>query len=72
VIEDGVILRPGQEEFLLTSAEPNLAWFADRIGRMDVGLEEATMRSVRLRSRLRLRESARGSSRRRSTSRTSA
>ena len=28
VIEDGVILRPGKDEFLLTCAEPNLAYFA--------------------------------------------
>jgi aminomethyltransferase len=45
VVEDGVILhlsslRPQQDEYLLTSAEPNLAWFADRVGRLDVRLEE--------------------------------
>ena len=32
VIEDGVILRPGKDEFLLTAAEPNLAYFQDLIG----------------------------------------
>ena len=42
VIEDGVILRPGKEEFLLTSAEPNLAYFADRIGRHQVRIEEVS------------------------------
>ena len=40
VIEDGVILRKGKDEYLLTSAEPNFAWFADRIGRLDVTIEE--------------------------------
>ena len=42
VIEDGVILRLGRDEFLLTSAEPNLAYFADRIGRRDVRIEEVS------------------------------
>ena len=42
VIEDGVILRPGKDEFLLTSAEPNLAYFADRIGRFDVRIEDVS------------------------------
>ena len=42
VIEDGVILRPGTNEFLLTSAEPNYAYFADRIGRFDVQIEDVS------------------------------
>ena len=42
VIEDGVILRLGRDEFLLTSAEPNFAYFADRIGRLDVHIEEVS------------------------------
>ncbi len=42
VVEDGVVLRPKRDEFLLTSAEPNLAWFADRIGRRDVRIEEVS------------------------------
>jgi aminomethyltransferase len=42
VIEDGVILRPGKDEFLLTSAEPNFAYFADRIGRMAVTIEDVS------------------------------
>src|SRR4051812_35217316 len=42
VIEDGVILRTGPEEFLLTAAEPNLAWFADLVGRERVAIEEVT------------------------------
>ncbi len=36
VIEDGVILRTGRDEFLLTCAEPNFAYFEDRIDRHDV------------------------------------
>ena len=42
VIEDGVILRLGRDEYLLTSAEPNFAYFADRIGRLDVHIEEVS------------------------------
>ncbi|HJW74612.1 MAG TPA: aminomethyltransferase family protein [Thermoleophilia bacterium] len=40
VIEDGVILHPKRDDYLLTSAEPNFAYFADRIGRMEVQFEE--------------------------------
>src|SRR4051794_38537666 len=42
VIEDGVILRTAADEFLLTAAEPNLAWFADLVGRERVTIEEVT------------------------------
>jgi len=42
VVEDGVILHPTRNEYLLTSAEPNFAWFADRAGRLDVRIEEAS------------------------------
>ena len=42
VIEDGVIHHPKRDEYLLTSAEPNFAYFADRIGAMDVRLEEVS------------------------------
>ena len=43
VVEDGVILRPAADEFLLTAAEPNLAYFEDLIGRRDeVGIEEVS------------------------------
>jgi glycine cleavage system T protein (aminomethyltransferase) len=42
VIEDGVILRLGRDEYLLTSAEPNLAYFEDRIGRHEVRIEEVS------------------------------
>jgi aminomethyltransferase len=40
VIEDGVILRRAKDDYLLTSAEPNFAYFSDRIGRFDVTIEE--------------------------------
>ena len=42
LIEDGVILRHGPEEFLLTAAEPNLAYFEALTGRLDVGIEEVS------------------------------
>ena len=42
VIEDGVILHPRRDEYLLTSAEPNFAYFADRIGRMAVTIEDVS------------------------------
>lgn len=42
VIEDGVILHTARDEYLLTSAEPNYAYFADRIGRLAVTIEEVS------------------------------
>lgn len=42
VVEDGVILRHGPNKFLLTAAEPNLAYFEDLIGREDVTIEEVS------------------------------
>jgi aminomethyltransferase len=42
VVEDGVILRHGPDEFLLTAAEPNLAYFEDLIGRGDIRIEEVS------------------------------
>ncbi|HSK52792.1 MAG TPA: aminomethyltransferase family protein [Clostridia bacterium] len=42
VIEDGVVLRHGRDEFLLTAAEPNLAYFEGLTGRLDVGIEEVS------------------------------
>ncbi len=42
VIEDGVILHTARNEYLLTSAEPNFAYFEDRIGRHDVAIEEVS------------------------------
>src|SRR3954454_20698700 len=34
VMEDGVVFRHSETDFLLTSARPNLSWFADLAGRM--------------------------------------
>ncbi|MEX1169717.1 MAG: aminomethyltransferase family protein [Chloroflexota bacterium] len=42
VVEDGVVLRHRPNEFLLTAAEPNLAYFEDLIGRDDVRIEEVS------------------------------
>ena len=42
VIEDGVILRHAADEYVLTAAEPNLAYFEDLVGRLDVGIDEVT------------------------------
>jgi aminomethyltransferase len=42
VVEDGLVLHPRPDDYLLTSAEPNLAWLADRIGRRDVRIEEVS------------------------------
>jgi len=42
VIEDGVILHTSKDEYLLTCAEPNLAYFQDRIGRHQVTIEEVS------------------------------
>jgi aminomethyltransferase len=42
VVEDGVVLRHGPNDYLLTAAEPNLAYFADLIGRDDVRIEEVS------------------------------
>jgi len=44
VVEDGVVLRLGRDEFLLTAAEPNLDYFERLIGRLDVTIEEVTDR----------------------------
>jgi aminomethyltransferase len=35
VVEDGVLLRHAEDEFILTAAEPNLAYFADLVGPRD-------------------------------------
>jgi len=42
VLEDGVLFRHSATDFLLTCAEPNLGYFADLIGRLDVHLEDVT------------------------------
>jgi len=43
VLEDGVIQRRGRDEYLLTSAEPNLAYLADRVGRLAVTVEDVSL-----------------------------
>ncbi len=42
VIEDGVILHIAKNEYLLTSAEPNLAYLEDRSHRHDVTIEDVS------------------------------
>ncbi len=42
VIEDGVILHTAKNEYLLTSAEPNLAYLEDRSHRHDVTIEDVS------------------------------
>ncbi|HET7182141.1 MAG TPA: hypothetical protein VFI15_07925, partial [Candidatus Limnocylindrales bacterium] len=42
VIEDGVLLRLAESEYLLTAAEPNLAYFEGLRGRLDVEIEDVT------------------------------
>ncbi len=42
VIEDGVLLHVGPDEYLLTAAEPNLAYFEGLAGRLDVGIEDVS------------------------------
>jgi aminomethyltransferase len=42
VMEDGVIQHLDADEYLLTSAEPNFAYFADRIGRLNVTITDVS------------------------------
>jgi len=42
LVEDGVVLRLASNDFLLTSAEPNLAYFQNLIGYGRVAVEEVT------------------------------
>lgn len=42
VIEDGVVFRHSDDHFLLTAAEPNLAYFADRINGMKVEIADVS------------------------------
>jgi aminomethyltransferase len=42
VLEDGVLFRHADNEFLLTSAEPNLGYLSDLVGRLEVSIEDAT------------------------------
>lgn len=43
VIEDGVVLRLADDEFLLTTAEPNLAYLSGLIGRLRVEITDASL-----------------------------
>jgi len=43
VLEDGVVQRHGTDEYLLTSAEPNYAWLADRVGRLRVTIQDVSL-----------------------------
>jgi aminomethyltransferase len=40
VVEDGVIFRNGPDDYLLTCAEPNLAWFEGLVGRHRVTFDD--------------------------------
>ncbi len=40
VVEDGVVFRKGADDYLLTCAEPNLAWFEGLVGRHRVTFED--------------------------------
>ncbi len=42
VVEDGVVLRHARDEYLLTAAEPNLAYFEGLVGRLDVAIEDVS------------------------------
>ena len=42
VIEDGVVLRHGADEFVLTAAEPNLAYLQGLVGRLDVAIDDVS------------------------------
>ena len=42
VMEDGVAFRHGPDDFLLTAARPNLAWFESLAGRLRVHLEDVS------------------------------
>jgi len=43
VLEDGVIQRRGTDEYLLTSAEPNIAYLTDRVGRLAVTVDDVSL-----------------------------
>jgi len=42
VVEDGVIFRTGADDYLLTCAEPNLAYFEDLAGRHRISFEDVS------------------------------
>jgi aminomethyltransferase len=46
VVEDGVIFRTAADDYLLTCAEPNLAYFSALVGRLRVGLEDVSEASA--------------------------
>jgi glycine cleavage system T protein (aminomethyltransferase) len=42
VLEDGVVFRHSDTEFFMTTARPNLGYFADLVGRLSVEIEEVS------------------------------
>jgi aminomethyltransferase len=42
VMEDGVVFRHSETDFLLTAARPTLGWFADLAGRLRVRIEDVS------------------------------
>ena len=42
VMEDGVVFRHAEDDFLLTAARPNLGWLQDLVGRLRVRLEDVS------------------------------
>ncbi len=42
VMEDGVVFRHSETEFLMTAARPSLGWLQDHRGRLDVDLEDVS------------------------------
>ena len=42
VLEDGVVFRHTDTEFFMTAAEPNLGYFRDLIGRLDVQIDDVS------------------------------
>ena len=42
VLEDGVFFRHSDTEFFLTCARPNLGYFSDLVGRLDVAIEDVS------------------------------
>jgi len=42
VLEDGVVFRHSDTEFFMTTAEPNLGYFRDLAGRLDVQIDDVT------------------------------
>jgi glycine cleavage system T protein (aminomethyltransferase) len=42
ILEDGVLFRHAGDEFMLTAAEPNLSYFEELIGRLEVEITDAS------------------------------